>query len=367
MIDVGPGVEELLGISRSDFLSSPLVWADAIHPDDRERVIAASAHSVATGEEFRLEYRARHPDGTVKWIREESQLVYDGDGEALYWLGIMLDVTDLAMTQHQLAGGADQVRGARGADPRHRLHGSRRRSLDHHVREPADRVPPRVHARGVRGRLRSLGPHAPSRRPRGDPRRVRTGARRGRSVRPGVPAHRAGRARALVPRQRDRAARPAGAPPTGAGRDARHHRAEGGRGADRVPRLPRQTDGTPEPCHVRRTAGPRPEPGSADERGRRRDQRRPGRLQAGERLARTRRRRRTDRSARRQAARGHPRHRPRGAPGRRRVPRVAGGPGPNPSHARGAGWGHRSPRKRSRCGSSKRSTPPSRSPAPSCT
>ena len=62
MIDVGPGVEELLGISRSDFLSSPLVWADAIHPDDRERVIAASAHSVATGEEFRLEYRARHPD-----------------------------------------------------------------------------------------------------------------------------------------------------------------------------------------------------------------------------------------------------------------------------------------------------------------
>ncbi len=102
MIDVGPGVEELLGISRSDFLGSPLVWAQAIHPEDRERVIAASAYSVATGDEFRLEYRALHPDGAMKWIREESQLVYDRDGEPLYWLGIMLDVTDLAMTQHQL-------------------------------------------------------------------------------------------------------------------------------------------------------------------------------------------------------------------------------------------------------------------------
>ena len=81
MIDVGPGVEELLGISRSDFLSSPLVWTKAIHPEDRERVTAASEHSVATGDAFRLEYRALHPDGAVKWIREESQLVHDGAGD----------------------------------------------------------------------------------------------------------------------------------------------------------------------------------------------------------------------------------------------------------------------------------------------
>jgi diguanylate cyclase (GGDEF)-like protein/PAS domain S-box-containing protein len=102
MIDVSPSVEDLLGIPREAFLRRTYAWTDTIHPDDLERVLAESERSVATGEPFRTQYRALHPDGRLVWIREEAVLVLDDDGRPLHWLGIMLDVTELVQAQTDL-------------------------------------------------------------------------------------------------------------------------------------------------------------------------------------------------------------------------------------------------------------------------
>jgi diguanylate cyclase (GGDEF)-like protein/PAS domain S-box-containing protein len=102
MMDVSPGVSELLGIPREAFLSRAYAWADTIHPEDLDRVLAASERSVLTGEPFRIEYRVVHPDGRVVWIREDAVLVADEVGQPLHWLGTMLDVTELMRTQAAL-------------------------------------------------------------------------------------------------------------------------------------------------------------------------------------------------------------------------------------------------------------------------
>ena len=95
MVDVSPGIRELLGVEPEEWLVNYMAWEQFIHPDDREHVLAASDHSVKTGEPFRVEYRAIHADGRIVWIREDSVLISDDNGEPLYWLGIMLDVTEL--------------------------------------------------------------------------------------------------------------------------------------------------------------------------------------------------------------------------------------------------------------------------------
>ncbi len=101
-VDVSPRIVELLGIPRDEFLSTRTAWEAALHPEDRDRVMAASEHSMATGEPFRLEYRAIHRDGRERWIREDSTLVCDDAGVPLYWLGLMLDVTEMVFAQRQL-------------------------------------------------------------------------------------------------------------------------------------------------------------------------------------------------------------------------------------------------------------------------
>ncbi|MGZ6544325.1 MAG: putative bifunctional diguanylate cyclase/phosphodiesterase [Actinomycetota bacterium] len=102
MIDVGPGVVDLLGVTREEWMATPEGWRALLHPDDLDRIVAASERSVATGEPFREQYRAIHRDGHEVWIREESILIRDEDGAPRFWLGLMLDVTGSVRTERAL-------------------------------------------------------------------------------------------------------------------------------------------------------------------------------------------------------------------------------------------------------------------------
>jgi diguanylate cyclase (GGDEF)-like protein/PAS domain S-box-containing protein len=98
--DVSAGITDLLGITPEEWAEGISVWLDAIHPDDRDRVIAANARSDETGEPFHAEYRAVHRDGREVWVRDDAVLVHDGDRR--YWLGVMLDVSDLVTARQEL-------------------------------------------------------------------------------------------------------------------------------------------------------------------------------------------------------------------------------------------------------------------------
>ncbi len=102
MVDVSPAVADLLGVSREEWLETYLGWERFIHPTDRERVTAESRRCVETGEPFSVEYRAVRTDGREISIREDAVLIRGNDGGALFWLGLMLDVTELVQTQRNL-------------------------------------------------------------------------------------------------------------------------------------------------------------------------------------------------------------------------------------------------------------------------
>ena len=102
MIDVSPGIEDLLGVSREDYLREGSDWSDYIHPDDHDAMVEASARSVANETEYHEEFRAVHADGRVVWVREDAVLIRDADGNPLYWLGVCIDITQLVETQRDL-------------------------------------------------------------------------------------------------------------------------------------------------------------------------------------------------------------------------------------------------------------------------
>ena len=89
MVDVGPGITDLLGLTREEWLATPEGWRDVMHPDDLDRIVEASERSVERGEPFREQFRATYRDGHEVWIREEAILVEDDDGAPQFWLGLM--------------------------------------------------------------------------------------------------------------------------------------------------------------------------------------------------------------------------------------------------------------------------------------
>jgi diguanylate cyclase (GGDEF)-like protein/PAS domain S-box-containing protein len=95
-------VEPLLGYTVEEWLEDANLFARTLHPDDRDRVLAAHARTHATNEPLSVEYRLIAKDGRVVWIRDEGVVVFDESGRPLHLQGYMLDITPEREAQEQL-------------------------------------------------------------------------------------------------------------------------------------------------------------------------------------------------------------------------------------------------------------------------
>ena len=93
MLYISPGYERVWGRSCASLYAQPQDWAEAIHPGDRARVLAAALHKQADGA-YDEEYRIVRPDGTTRWIRDRAFPVRDAQGEVYRIAGIAEDVTE---------------------------------------------------------------------------------------------------------------------------------------------------------------------------------------------------------------------------------------------------------------------------------
>jgi diguanylate cyclase (GGDEF)-like protein/PAS domain S-box-containing protein len=95
-------VESLLGYSPAEWLADSNLFVRTLHPEDRDRVLAAHARTHATHEPLSVEYRLIARDGHVVWVRDEGVVVLDGDGQPLYLQGYLLDISVEREAQAQL-------------------------------------------------------------------------------------------------------------------------------------------------------------------------------------------------------------------------------------------------------------------------
>ncbi|NQT87279.1 PAS domain-containing protein, partial [bacterium] len=91
---VSPQAEALLGYAVDTWTDRPSHFADCLHPEDRERVLAALRRVRETGGPFRSEYRMLTRRGEAVWLRDEAALVPGAAGEPPCLQGVMLDVTE---------------------------------------------------------------------------------------------------------------------------------------------------------------------------------------------------------------------------------------------------------------------------------
>jgi diguanylate cyclase (GGDEF)-like protein/PAS domain S-box-containing protein len=105
---VSPQIQAILGFSPQEWLADPHLWADRLHPGDRERVITNEAsHMAGTGQPGPSEYRMVHRDGRVVWIRDDAVLVREGDPTDR-WHGVLSDITKQKQAEAELGQRAAQ-------------------------------------------------------------------------------------------------------------------------------------------------------------------------------------------------------------------------------------------------------------------
>ena len=68
-------------------------WANAIHPDDRERVTAGWQQALADGTSSSAEFRFQRPDGVVTWLQGNAVPLRDPQGRNIGYIGTVADIT----------------------------------------------------------------------------------------------------------------------------------------------------------------------------------------------------------------------------------------------------------------------------------
>ena len=91
-------------------------WADTLHPDDQERILAAWRAALATDEPYQVEERLRSADGSYRWFLTRAVRVPAADPDTGYrWVGGITDISEIVAAREASAQHSDTLE-ARVAD-----------------------------------------------------------------------------------------------------------------------------------------------------------------------------------------------------------------------------------------------------------
>jgi diguanylate cyclase len=103
LLYVSPGYDLIWGRSRDELRTSPRLWLEAVHVEDRNKVKRAvlNQHIAAARD---LQYRIVRPDGSVRWIHDRAFPVQDASGNVYRVAGVAEDITEQRQADTKIHG-----------------------------------------------------------------------------------------------------------------------------------------------------------------------------------------------------------------------------------------------------------------------
>jgi PAS domain S-box-containing protein len=86
-------IEPMFGFGDGEFGATYEAFLESVHPEDRERVVAAVDACIENDDEYSIEHRVVWPDGTVRWVQETGDVLRNSEGKAARMVGVVRDIT----------------------------------------------------------------------------------------------------------------------------------------------------------------------------------------------------------------------------------------------------------------------------------
>ncbi len=111
MYFISESVFDLAGYPAIDFIDNQVrPFANIIHPEDLEKVATDVQAALDNKQAYIIEYRILTADGTVKWLYEKGQGVFDSNGNLMWLDGAILDISQRQAAESALRQKQEQYR-----------------------------------------------------------------------------------------------------------------------------------------------------------------------------------------------------------------------------------------------------------------
>ncbi|HSA87581.1 MAG TPA: PAS domain S-box protein, partial [Nitrospira sp.] len=92
----------LYGVKKENFGGAYDAWLSAVYPDDRARCDEAIQQAIRKERPYDIEFRICWPNGTVRVIKADGQVIWDTAGTALRMTGVNYDITERKRAEEEL-------------------------------------------------------------------------------------------------------------------------------------------------------------------------------------------------------------------------------------------------------------------------
>lgn len=87
-------IYRIFGRQPQEFGATYEAFLNTVHPDDRDAVAEAVNRAVAGDEDYDINHRIVLPDGEVRHVSEQGEVIRAQEGEPVHMSGVVLDITD---------------------------------------------------------------------------------------------------------------------------------------------------------------------------------------------------------------------------------------------------------------------------------
>jgi len=98
---VSGDLKAITGFTHEEIVASGDIWAERLHPEDRDRVVASIEARRKSGRSS-IEYRWQCADGSYKYLLDQAVLLRDPSGKPAEFAGTLTDISEQRSLENQL-------------------------------------------------------------------------------------------------------------------------------------------------------------------------------------------------------------------------------------------------------------------------